>query len=121
MKKYIIDYTEGSGSGCDKLFDTREDAQFHMNTFWTPEEREGCVIDEVEVGYLVIMQKGDFPSRYVWNTEDVDNGGSVDCPNGWDDTFHTREEAEAVMDELEEYAEAKGYSALSFNVEEVRQ
>lgn len=48
MKKYIIDYTEGSGSGCDKLFDTYEDAERHM-MFYTAKEREGLEIVEVEV------------------------------------------------------------------------
>lgn len=48
MSKYIIDYTDGSGSGCDKSFETREEALFHMNTFWTSEEREGCVIVEID-------------------------------------------------------------------------
>lgn len=48
MKKYIIDYTNGSGSGCDQLFDSIEDAQQHMS-FWTAEERKGCEIVEVEV------------------------------------------------------------------------
>jgi hypothetical protein len=48
MKKYMIDYTEGSGSGCDELFDTYQDAEYHMS-FWTEKEREGCVIVEVEV------------------------------------------------------------------------
>lgn len=41
--KYMIDYLYGSGSGCDDLFDSVEDAKNHMS-FWTPEEREGCVI-----------------------------------------------------------------------------
>ena len=50
MKKYMIDYENGSGSGCDKLFDTREDAEFHMNVFYTPEEREGLAIVEIEEG-----------------------------------------------------------------------
>ena len=49
MKKYMIDYTEGSGSGCDKLFDTREDAEWHMNTFYTEDERKGLEVVEVEV------------------------------------------------------------------------
>jgi hypothetical protein len=57
----------------------------------------------------------------VWRTEDVGTGGSVDCPNGWDDTYPTRDEAEAVMDELEEYAEDKGYSNCTFSIEEVTQ
>ena len=48
MKKYLIDYTEGSGSGCDQLFDTYEAAEFHMS-FWTDKEKEGCEIVEVEV------------------------------------------------------------------------
>ena len=48
MKKYMIDYTQGSGSGCDELFDTIEDAQRHM-MLWTNKEREDCVIVEVEV------------------------------------------------------------------------
>ena len=48
MKKYLIDYTAGSGSGCDELFDTREDAEFHMS-FWTDDERKNCEIVEVEV------------------------------------------------------------------------
>lgn len=49
MKKYMIDYTEGSGSGCDKLFDTREVAEWHMNTFYTEDERKGLEVVEVEV------------------------------------------------------------------------
>lgn len=48
MKKYMIDYTQGSGSGCDTLFNSREDAEFHMK-LWTAEERKGCEIVEVEV------------------------------------------------------------------------
>ena len=47
VMKYRIEYMRGSGSGCDELFDTYEDAEFHMS-FWTPEEREGCAIVEVE-------------------------------------------------------------------------
>lgn len=47
MKKYIIDYLYGSGSGCDTLFDTYEDAEYHMS-FWTEEEKKGCVIVEVD-------------------------------------------------------------------------
>lgn len=48
MKKYMIDYTEGSGSGCDKLFDTKEEAERHM-MFYTDKEREGLEVVEVEV------------------------------------------------------------------------
>lgn len=44
----MIDYTEGSGSGCDQLFDTYEAAEFHMS-FWTDKEKEGCEIVEVEI------------------------------------------------------------------------
>lgn len=44
---YMIDYVDGSGSGCDTIFDTREDAERHMS-FWTAEERKGCEIVEVE-------------------------------------------------------------------------
>lgn len=47
--KYLIDFEYGSGSGCDKLFDSVEDAQFHINMFYTPKEREGLVIVPVEV------------------------------------------------------------------------
>lgn len=119
MKKYKIDYTEGSGSGCDNLFYSREDAQYHMNTFYTEDERKGLEVVEVEVGYLVTMQIGDSPSRYVWTTEDVDNGGCVDCPNGTDDCYNTDIEACLVRDELEEYAEGKGYTNVSFGIEEV--
>lgn len=46
--KYIIDYTEGSGSGCDKVFDTYEDAEWHMRMFYTDKEREGLDIVEIE-------------------------------------------------------------------------
>lgn len=45
--KYMIDFLNGSGSGCDELFDSICDAEFHMS-FWTPKEREGCVIVAVE-------------------------------------------------------------------------
>lgn len=121
MKKYAIDYTEGSGSGCNELFNTREDAERHMQLFWTPEEREGCEVIEVEVGYLILMQIGDKTSRYVWRTEDVDNGGSIDCPNGWADTYPTREEAEKVMEELQDYAESKEMQNTTFWIDEITQ
>lgn len=45
---YIIDYVDGSGSGCDTIFATREDAERHMS-FWTEKERQGCEIVEVEL------------------------------------------------------------------------
>ena len=48
MKKYMIDYVNGSGSGCDELFRSREDAELHMS-FYTEKEKEGLVIVEVEV------------------------------------------------------------------------
>lgn len=44
---YIIDYVDGSGSGCDTIFDTYEDAERHMS-LWTEKERQGCEIVEVE-------------------------------------------------------------------------
>lgn len=47
-EKYIIDYTNGSGSGCDKVFDTYEDAKFHMKIAYTENEREGLEIIEIE-------------------------------------------------------------------------
>jgi hypothetical protein len=118
MKKYMIDYTEGSGSGCDKLFDTRDDARFHMD-FYTDKEREGLEVVEVEVGYLVTMYIGDKKSRYVWRTEDVDDGGSVDCPNGSADIFPTWDDAEVVLEELQNYAESKGMLNTSFWIKEV--
>ena len=36
--KYMIDYEYGSGSGCDKLFDSIDEAQWHINTFYTEKE-----------------------------------------------------------------------------------
>ena len=45
--KYMIEFLNGSGSGCDELFDSIQDAEFHMS-FWTLEERENCVIVPVE-------------------------------------------------------------------------
>ena len=47
--KYLIDYEFGSGSGCDKLFDSVEDAQFHIDISCTEKEREGLIIVPVEV------------------------------------------------------------------------
>ena len=46
--KYMIDYENGSGSGCDTIFDTIEDAKQHMK-FYTEKEKEGLVIVPVEV------------------------------------------------------------------------
>lgn len=51
-KKYSIDYANGSGSGCDTLFDTIADARRHMS-MWTDEEREGCEIVEVDAPHEV--------------------------------------------------------------------
>lgn len=44
-----IDYTEGSGSGCDTIFESREEAERHMNLFYTDKEREGLVVVEGHV------------------------------------------------------------------------
>lgn len=46
--QYQIDNTEGSGSGCDIFFDSKEDALFHINTFYTENERHGLEIVEVQ-------------------------------------------------------------------------
>lgn len=48
MKRYMIDYINGSGSGCDDVFDSREDAERHLYMNCTEKEREGLVIVEVE-------------------------------------------------------------------------
>ena len=47
-KAYMIDYTAGSGSGCDTIFETREDAERHMSNY-TAKERDGLEIAEVRV------------------------------------------------------------------------
>lgn len=47
MKGYIIDNTNGSGSGCDTIFPTRDDAERHMK-LWTAKERDGCEVVEIE-------------------------------------------------------------------------
>lgn len=41
IKKYLI-YNE-SGSGCDTLFNSYDDAERHL-IFWTKAEKEGCEI-----------------------------------------------------------------------------
>lgn len=47
--KYIIDYEYGSGSGCEEIFDTYEDALFYYQMHYTTEkERRGIVIVEFE-------------------------------------------------------------------------
>ena len=112
MIQFKIDTTNSDGINVlenGKLFDTYDMAVSYLSHF----------VKRVEVGYLVTMQIGDKPSRYVWTTEDVDNGGCVDCPNGTDDCYNTDIEACFVRDELEEYAEEKGYTNVSFGIEEV--
>jgi len=47
--KYLIDYEFGSGSGCDKLFNSVNEAQWHINTFYTEKEKEDLFIVPVEV------------------------------------------------------------------------
>ena len=117
MKKYIIDNMNGSGSGCDTLFDTIEDAQRHMN-FYTEREREGLEIVPVEVGYLVYVDGWDKGQRYVWDAAEIEDGGSCDCPNGYNDLFDTREEAEQLKEEVEDYIDDHDYT-LSVGIEEV--
>lgn len=46
--KYIIDYENGSGSGCDKVFTSVEDAQWHINTFYTEQEKDGLIVVPIE-------------------------------------------------------------------------
>lgn len=43
IKKYLIYNENGSGSGCDTLFDSYNDAERHL-IFWTKAEKEGCEI-----------------------------------------------------------------------------
>lgn len=118
MKKYIIDYMYGSGSGCDTIFDTIEDARRHMNLSYTDTEREGLEIVPVEVGYLVYISGGRLEHQYVWRPEDIENGGLCDCPNGYDDLFGTKAEAEHLKEEVENYIEAHEYT-LTVGIEEV--
>lgn len=103
MQKYMVDIEPG------KTFDNLEDAQAYLNQF----------IKKVEVGYLVTMEIGDRPSRYVWSPADVDDGGSVDCPNGTDDLYPLIWDAQIVRDELAKYAERRGLVNISFGIEEV--
>lgn len=51
MKRYYIDYTDGSGSGCGEFYKTREDAERHMNLFYTAKEREGLYVAEVSIDF----------------------------------------------------------------------
>lgn len=48
MKKYVIMPKDDfySGSGCDKMFDSREDVEFHMK-FYSEKERQELVIVEI--------------------------------------------------------------------------
>ena len=117
MKKYIIDNTNGSGSGCDTIFDTIEDAQRHMN-FYTDKEREGLEIVPVEVGYLVFVEGWSKGTRYIWDAAEIEDGGLCDCPNGYDDLFDTKAEAEQLKEEVEDYIEAHDYT-LTVGIEEV--
>lgn len=48
MVRYIIDYTDGSGSGCDIIFRTYDDARRHMSSY-TAKERDGLEIVEVTI------------------------------------------------------------------------
>lgn len=61
IERWEIDYEHGSGSGCDKLFDTREDAEFHMK-MWTEEERRECSVECVTLDtkdYLLCHPDGE--------------------------------------------------------------
>lgn len=48
MKKYVIMPKDEfySGSGCDEMFDSFEDAEFHMK-FYSDKERQELVIVEI--------------------------------------------------------------------------
>ena len=50
MKRYYIDYADGSGSGCGDFYKTREDAERHMS-FYTAKEREGLYVAEVSIDF----------------------------------------------------------------------
>lgn len=71
MKRYFIDNTQGSGSGCDKFFATKEAAEFHMQ-FYTEEEREGLEIAEMEC-HAVIVMEGDDSNRHEIAVVDDNN------------------------------------------------
>lgn len=117
MKKYIIDNTNGSGSGCDTLFNTIDDAQRHMN-FYTEREREGLEIVPIEVGFVVYVEGWDKDKRYVWDAAEIEDGGSCDRPNGYADLFDTLDEAEQLKDDVEDYIAVHDYT-LSVGIEEV--
>ena len=117
MKKYIIDNMNGSGSGCDTMFDTIEDAQRHMS-FYTEKEREGLEIVPIEVGYLVYVDGWSKGKRYVWDAAEIEDGGLCDCPNGYEDLFDTREDAEQLKEDVEDYIESHDY-ILTVGIEEV--
>lgn len=44
--KYIIDNTNGSGSGCDEVFSSYDDAKMHM-IFYSAEEKKYLEIVEI--------------------------------------------------------------------------
>lgn len=85
---------------------------------WADSDTVAVVEVMNKTGYTVLMEKGDTGSRYVWSTDDVDNGGSIDSPNGWADTYPTREEAEEVLSELQDYAESKDMQNINFWIHE---
>lgn len=117
MKKYFIDNTNGSGSGCDTLFDSIDDARRHMD-FYTEKEREGLEIVPIEVGFLVYVEGWDKGKRYIWDAAEIEDGGSCDCPNGLADLFDSYADAEQLKDDADDYIDAHDYT-LTVGIEQV--
>lgn len=69
-------------------------------------------------GYLVYVQGWSKGQRYVWDAEDIEDGGYVDCPNGKDDIFTDRDEAEELLTMVEDYIAEHDYE-LTAAIEEV--
>jgi hypothetical protein len=69
--------------------------------------------------YLISMNyDSNRQPSYVLTTSDYDNNGFVDI-NVEDFAINTREEAEKIKQELEDYARANGDNYTTFTIEEI--
>lgn len=103
-KMYMIDTTNDmSGSGCDMLFETREDAQARMQ-FWTAKERENCEVLEVEaeLQYALYFFSGLKRGFGVDYTQYLDNE-LVANTNAATEWIETEEEAERAYEAASDY------------------
>ena len=116
MKKYRIENMQGSGSGCDEIFNTEFEAMQHMKNY-TDRERQGLEIISVETNYaLCFCVDGRY--QYAADIDQYLNGETVtnlDEASAW---IEDEAEANAALEEAQGYIDEHELSGLSVTLEE---